>query len=107
MSEKPTPLTGNEITSALGELPGWSEEKGCLKRVFEFRHFRSAFAFMTQVAMWAEKLDHHPNWSNVWNKVTIELCTHDAGNAITIKDVALAGKINDVAASMSAQMKDG
>lgn len=96
MTTPRTPLTANEITGALNELPGWSEENGCLKREFAFKDFRAAFAFMTQVAMWAEKLDHHPDWSNAWNTVTIHLCTHDAGNVITARDVELAGKINKI-----------
>ena len=82
-------LTAKQIENALGQLPGWSVQKGRLAREFEFADFSEAFAFMTRVAMAAEKRDHHPNWSNVWNRVSIELYTHDAG-AITERDVALA-----------------
>jgi 4a-hydroxytetrahydrobiopterin dehydratase len=82
-------LTAKQIESALGQLPGWSLQKGRLVRDFEFADFNEAFGFMTRVALAAERRDHHPNWSNVWNRVSIELYTHDAG-AITERDVALA-----------------
>lgn len=92
-----TPLTPDELTAALTDLPGWTVEGTTLVREFTFRNFRQAFAFMTQVAFWAEKLDHHPDWSNSWSRVRIALCTHDAGRQITGKDVELAGKINAIA----------
>ncbi|BDS13876.1 4a-hydroxytetrahydrobiopterin dehydratase [Aureispira anguillae] len=69
------------------------EENNRLKASFEFDDFVTAFSFMTAVAFWAEKQNHHPNWSNVYNKVQIELTTHDAGNTITEKDHLLAQKI--------------
>ena len=72
----------------------WREENNCLKKTFQFNDFKAAFAFMTQVAMLAEKAEHHPNWSNVYNKVNIELSTHDAGNIVTEKDRALAKAID-------------
>lgn len=72
------------------------EEDNRLKATFKFKNFIEAFAFMTKVALLAEKADHHPNWSNVWNTVEIELCTHDAGNVVTDKDRTLAGKIEEV-----------
>jgi 4a-hydroxytetrahydrobiopterin dehydratase len=72
----------------------WKEENNKLKRIFEFKNFSEAFAFMTRVAMIAEKMNHHPNWSNVWNKVEIELTTHDAGNTVTEKDRKLAEAID-------------
>lgn len=72
----------------------WTEENNCLKRNFQFKDFIEAFAFMTRVAMVAEKMNHHPNWSNVYNKVTIELSTHDAGNTVTEKDRKLANAID-------------
>jgi 4a-hydroxytetrahydrobiopterin dehydratase len=72
----------------------WKEENHKLTRTFEFNDFSEAFAFMTRVALLAEKMNHHPNWSNVWNKVTIELTTHDAGNAITEKDYIFAKAID-------------
>lgn len=72
----------------------WEEKKNQLYRSFEFKDFKEAFAFMTKVALIAEKMDHHPNWSNVYNKVEIYLNTHDAGDVITDKDHKLAKAID-------------
>jgi 4a-hydroxytetrahydrobiopterin dehydratase len=72
----------------------WKEENNCLKRTFKFKDFTEAFGFMTKVALVAEKMDHHPNWSNVYNTVSIELSTHDAGNVVTALDRKLANAID-------------
>lgn len=72
----------------------WIEEDNKLKRTFEFNNFIEAFGFMTRVALVAEKMNHHPNWSNVYNKVIIELCTHDQGNIVTERDRKLAAAID-------------
>ena len=72
----------------------WKETDNKLYRRFEFRNFSEAFAFMTRVAIEAEKMDHHPLWTNVWNTVEIWLSTHDAGNVVTEKDRILAQKID-------------
>lgn len=72
----------------------WNEENNKLKRTFEFKDFSEAFAFMTRVALLAEKQNHHPWWSNVYNKVTIELNTHDAGDIVTDKDLKLSKAID-------------
>lgn len=72
----------------------WKEENNSLKRSFKFKDFTEAFGFMTKVALVAEKMDHHPNWSNVYNTVTIELSTHDAGNTVTDLDRKLAKAID-------------
>ncbi|MBE0663676.1 MAG: 4a-hydroxytetrahydrobiopterin dehydratase [Bacteroidales bacterium] len=72
----------------------WKEENDQLIRTFEFPDFISAFSFMTRVALIAEKLNHHPEWKNVYNKVEIRLSTHDAGNVVTEKDRELARKID-------------
>ena len=72
----------------------WKEENNKLTRVYEFRDFSEAFGFMSRVALLAEKQNHHPEWSNVWNKVTIYLSTHDAGNVVTEKDRKLAAAID-------------
>ncbi len=72
----------------------WKETNNKLTRTFEFENFVEAFAFMTKVAFLAEAQAHHPNWSNVYNKVTIELTTHDEGNTITEKDRKLAKAID-------------
>lgn len=74
----------------------WKEENNCLQATFRFRDFAEAFAFMTEVALHAEKQNHHPNWSNVWNSVEIRLSTHDAGNIVTDKDRKLAGVIEQI-----------
>jgi 4a-hydroxytetrahydrobiopterin dehydratase len=74
----------------------WQEKDNTLYRKFEFRDFSGAFAFMTRVALAAEKMDHHPKWTNVWNTVEIWLSTHDAGDIVTEKDRKLAGKIDQL-----------
>jgi 4a-hydroxytetrahydrobiopterin dehydratase len=74
----------------------WKEDNNTLSRSFEFKNFIDAFAFMTKVAFIAEKMNHHPNWSNVYNKVNISLNTHDAGNKVTEKDHKLAEAIDKV-----------
>lgn len=77
-------------------MPTWKEKDNSLVAGFEFPDFVSAFGFMTQVALVAEKMNHHPNWSNVYNKVEIRLSTHDAGNVVTDKDRLLAAKISEI-----------
>jgi 4a-hydroxytetrahydrobiopterin dehydratase len=79
-------------------LPKWepAEERDAIRRRFVFKDFREAWAFMSRVALLAEKLDHHPEWSNVWNSVEILLTTHDAGG-LSDKDVALALAIDEFA----------
>lgn len=84
----------NELQHALNDLPGWSVVNGKLHWEHRFKDFVTAFGFMTQVALLAEKLEHHPEWSNTWNRVTIDLVTHDLGNAISTWDVELARQIN-------------
>lgn len=72
----------------------WKEENNELVRTFEFKDFNEAFGFMTRAAMIIEQHNHHPNWSNVWNRVEIKLTTHDAGNIITDKDRKLADALD-------------
>jgi 4a-hydroxytetrahydrobiopterin dehydratase len=72
----------------------WTEAKNTLHRKFEFKDFSEAFAFMTRVALEAEKMNHHPVWTNVYNKVEVWLSTHDAGDIVTEKDWKLAKKID-------------
>ena len=74
----------------------WNESDNQLYRKFEFKSFSEAFAFMTRVAIEAEKMDHHPLWTNVYNKVEIWLTTHNAGNVVTEKDRKLASKIDSL-----------
>lgn len=72
----------------------WKEENNKLYRKFQFKDFSEAFAFMTRVALAAEKMDHHPEWKNVYNTVEVWLSTHDAGDIVTEKDKKLASKID-------------
>jgi len=72
----------------------WEEKTNTLYKKFEFKNFSEAFAFMTRVAIEAEKMNHHPLWTNVWNRVEIWLSTHDAGDIVTEKDKQLAKKID-------------
>jgi 4a-hydroxytetrahydrobiopterin dehydratase len=86
-------LNETERAAALAELPGWhyDEARQAIRRSFRFAGFTEAFAFMTAVALEAQRADHHPEWSNVWNRVDMALTTHDAGG-LTGKDVALAAR---------------
>ena len=90
------PLSDAELKNALRQLSGWSIESGKLHRQFQFKSFVEAFGFMSSLALVAESMGHHPEWFNVYNRVTIDLTTHDAGG-ITIKDVELARKANELA----------
>ena len=91
-------LSLEERQVALADLPGWSwdEARDAIARSFSFKDFSEAFAFMTRVALAAEKADHHPEWSNVWNRVDIALTTHSDGG-ITRKDLDLAKSIDEIA----------
>ena len=75
----------------------WKEENNTLKKSFQFKDFVEAFSFMTRVALVAEKMNHHPFWTNVYNKVSFELTTHDAGDIVTDKDRTLAKAIDALA----------
>jgi 4a-hydroxytetrahydrobiopterin dehydratase len=90
------PLSEAHVEQALQSLPGWVWTKDMLYKSFTFSDFVAAFSFMTKVALQAEKRDHHPNWSNVFNRVEIYLTTHDAGNKVTVRDTAMARAIEDV-----------
>ena len=92
-------LTGAAREAALAALPAWTcdEAADAVRREFRFKTFSEAFAFMTRVALLAEKANHHPEWSNVYNRVTIVLTTHDAGG-LSDKDVALATAIDKLIA---------
>ncbi len=76
----------------------WKEENNKLSKSFTFKNFSEAFAFMTRVALAAEKMNHHPDWSNVYNKVEINLNTHDAGDMVTDRDRKLAAEIDKLTA---------
>ena len=84
-----------EVTAALAGLPGWSYANGKLHREFKFENFVQAWGFMSSCALVAEAMNHHPDWSNVWNRVTVDLMTHDAGG-ITKNDLDLARRMNEI-----------
>ncbi len=89
-------LSAQELETRLTQLEGWSVENGKLHRQYQFKSFVEAFGFMSSVALVAESMNHHPEWFNVYNRVTIDLTTHDSGG-ITSKDVELAQKANEFA----------
>jgi 4a-hydroxytetrahydrobiopterin dehydratase len=92
----PEPLSDETLAEFLAEHPGWTMVDGQLHRELAFADFAEAFGFMARVAIQAEKLDHHPEWTNVWNKVTIDLITHDLGTLSEL-DVELATRIDRAA----------
>lgn len=87
------PMDGDELRAALAELPDWRRDGEGIARDFRFDDFVAAFSFMAAVALLAERADHHPEWSNVYNRVSIRLTTHDAGG-LTRRDFDLASAIN-------------
>ncbi len=84
-----------EINAALAGLPGWSCRGGKLHREFTFENFVQAWGFMSSCALVAEAMNHHPDWANAWNRVTVDLMTHDAGG-ITHNDLELARRMNQI-----------
>ena len=96
MSDKP--LVGVERAKALRDLNGWAEAKGrdAIAKTFQFKSFSQAWGFMSRVALFAEKTDHHPEWFNVYGRVEVTLSTHSAGG-VTERDVALAQKMDQFA----------
>jgi len=97
MAEK---LSDNEIVDSLANVDGWALDQGKLRREFRFADFVQAFGFMASTALAAEKMNHHPEWCNVYNKVTVHLTTHEAGG-ITNLDFKLAARMNALARSVS------
>lgn len=94
-----TKLSEADLRKSLASLPGWAVAEGKLHREFQFPDFIHAFGFMATAAPAIEKMGHHPEWSNVYNRVTVDLTTHDAGG-ITTKDVDLAGLLEATAAKL-------
>ena len=88
-------LSDDDINEKLKDLPGWSTSNGKLHKEFTFETFNQAFGFMTRAAMEIEKMNHHPEWFNVYNRLTVELTTHDAGG-ITQNDISLARILNSL-----------
>lgn len=92
------PLNNKEIEKALNELPGWTVEDGKLFKGYKFDSFAEALGWMVSAGVYADKIDHHPEWSNVYNRVQVHLVTHDLGNVISTLDVALAKQMEILAA---------
>jgi 4a-hydroxytetrahydrobiopterin dehydratase len=88
-------LSGSEIESSISSLETWAIKDSKLHRSFKFGNFVEAFSFMTEVALHAEKMDHHPEWFNVYNTVKIDLMTHDV-NGVSDYDIKLANMINNI-----------
>ena len=103
MAQKPTTLDAGARQAARSELPNWEmvEGRDAISRAFKFADFSVAFGFMSRVALAAEKLDHHPEWQNVWNRVEITLSSHDAGG-LTERDIKLAKIIDKLAGEAGA-----
>jgi 4a-hydroxytetrahydrobiopterin dehydratase len=93
---RPSKLSRDDIEARLEQLADWDIEDGKLHRTFEFANFVEAFGWMTQIAILAEKMDHHPEWSNVYNRIEVHLTTHDAGG-LTESDFDLAAHMNRLA----------
>ncbi len=96
MQEDYRKLSKQEFEKSLSELKDWKVVNGKLNRTLNFEDFAQAFSFMTRIAIEAEKLNHHPEWFNVYNRLTIDLVTHDIGNEISNYDVILAKKISEI-----------
>lgn len=92
-----TVLNEFQIKEALAKLPGWASGDDSISKTFRFTSFPEAIGFIAEMAFACEKANHHPELSNVYSTVTIRLCTHDAGNKVTLKDVDLAGEIEKLA----------
>ncbi len=90
-------LTEDELAEALANLPGWAVQDGKLHKEYKFASFAEAMGWLMTVAIAADKMDHHPEWCNVYNRVRVDLVTHDLGNAISNLDVALAQKMDAAA----------
>ncbi len=93
---RPAKLSPAAADARLSALAGWTLQGEKLHKTFTFRDFSEAFGFMARVALLAEKLDHHPDWANAWNRVTVDLTTHDAGG-LTELDFRLAAEMNRIA----------
>ena len=91
------PLNSAELQAALTELPGWQEIDGKLSKTYKFKSFAAAIGWMVSVAIYADKIDHHPEWGNVYNRVEVNLVTHDLANAISTWDLDLARKMEELA----------
>lgn len=91
-------VSDEELSEALAKLPGWSLQEGKLHKEYRFASFARAMGWMTSVAIVADKMNHHPEWSNVYNRVKVDLVTHDLGNVVSSWDLELAYKMEELAA---------
>jgi len=91
-------VSPSQVQAALSQLPGWTAVDDALTCEWRFATFVQAMAFMADAALEIDRLDHHPEWTNVYDRVRVRCCTHDAGNSITSKDVELAKTLSWVAA---------
>lgn len=89
--------TENQINDTLEDLPGWSLTDGKLQKTYKFNSFAAALGWMVSAGVEADKMNHHPEWSNVYNRVTVTLVTHDLGNVVSTLDLALAKKMEALA----------
>lgn len=96
-------LSENEVAAALSGLDGWESESHELVKTYKFPTFRAAIAFIVRISFEADEMNHHPELRNVYNRVRVALCTHDAGSVVTEKDVTLAEKIEKIASSSMAE----
>lgn len=98
----PVRLAKNQVAATLSRIPKWivTDDSSKIKRRLQFKDFNEAFGFMSRVALFADKHDHHPNWSNVYNQVDLELWTHDVGG-LSERDVRLAEFIDSIAKDLS------
>lgn len=101
MTNPPVRLDENGIRDALSGLPGWSADAGALRRTYRFRDFVEAWGFLSAAALLVQQMDHHPEWSNVYNRVDITLSTHDCGG-LSERDVKLARRIDGFAKDIPA-----
>lgn len=90
-------LSDDEVTAVLADLPGWEIKEGKLHKAYKFSSFAAAVGWMVSVAIHADKMDHHPEWSNIYNRVHVDLVTHDLGDVISNLDVELARKMEELA----------
>lgn len=90
-------LNNDELETVLVDLPGWEILDGKLTKTFRFASFAQAMGWMVSAAIYADKIDHHPEWSNVYNRVQVQLVTHDLGNAISTWDLDLARRMDELA----------
>lgn len=91
-------VSDEELSGAMAKLPGWSLQEGKLHKEYRFASFARAMGWMTSVAIVADKMNHHPEWFNVYNKVKVDLVTHDLGNVVSNWDLDLAYKMEELAA---------